>query len=130
MRYWPTILMALLLAGLGLYLYTVELPQHESQERHDSAEKKVLLFDQQALTGLIVKTDQQELVFARTPEKGWMLTAPLHTDADQREVQNLIRALVTGAVARVVENQPANLTPFGLDNLPTKFFAKACTLLK
>lgn len=116
MRYWPTILMALVLAGLGLYLYTVELPQHESQERQDSAEKKVLLFDQQALTGLIVKTNQQELVFARTPEKAWVLTAPLHTDADQREVQNLIRALVTGAVARVVENQPANLTPFGLDN--------------
>ena len=27
MRYWPTFVMALVLAGLGLYLYVIELPQ-------------------------------------------------------------------------------------------------------
>ncbi len=108
--------MALVLAGLSLYLFAIELPQHDLQERQNRTEKKILLFDQQALTELIVKADQQKLVFARIPEKGWMLTAPLHTDADQREVQNLIRALVTGTVTRVIENQQANLTPFGLDN--------------
>ncbi|MCX5724359.1 MAG: DUF4340 domain-containing protein [Nitrospirae bacterium] len=115
MRYWPTILLALILAGLGLYLYTVELPQQESHERQDSTDKKVLLFEQQAITGLIVTTDRQQLVFARTPEHRWILTAPLNTEADQREIQNLIRALVTGTVARVVESQPTNLAPFGLD---------------
>jgi len=116
MRYWPTLVMALVLAGLGLYLYTIELPQKESHDRQDIADKKVLLFDQQALSGLTVKTDRHELVFARTPEKGWVMTAPLKTDADQRELQNLIRALVTGAVTRIVENRPTNLTPYGLDD--------------
>jgi Domain of unknown function (DUF4340) len=108
--------MALVLAGLGLYLYAVELPQKESHERQDTADKKVLLFDQQAISGLTVKTDRYELVFARTPEKGWMLTAPFKTEADQREIQNMIRALVTGTVTRVVEDHPSNLTPFGLDD--------------
>jgi len=116
MRYWPTLVMALVLAGLGLYLYTIELPQKESHDRQDIADKKVLLFDQQALSGLTVKTDRHELVFARTPEKGWVMTAPLKTDADQRELQNLIRALVTGAVTRIVEDRPTNLTPYGLDD--------------
>ena len=116
MRYWPTFVMALVLAGLGLYLYAVELPQRESHEQQETADKKVLLLDQQTLTGLTVKTDRHELVFARTPEKGWMMTAPLKTDADQRELQNLIRALVTGAVTRIVEDRPANLTPYGLDD--------------
>ena len=116
MRYWPTLVMVLVLAGLGLYLYVIEFPQKESHERQDTADKKVLLFDQQTLSGLTVKTDRHELVFARTPEKGWMMTAPLSTEADQREVQNLIRALVTGTVTRVVEDHPTNLTPFGLDN--------------
>ncbi|MDH4187803.1 MAG: DUF4340 domain-containing protein, partial [Nitrospira sp.] len=32
------------------------------------------------------------------------------------EIQNLIRALITGAVSRVVEDHPASLTPFGLDD--------------
>ena len=108
--------MALVLAGLGLYLYAIELPQKESHDRQDTADKKVLLFDQETLSGLTIKTDRHELVFARTPEKGWMMTAPLSTEADQREVQNLIRALVTGTVTRVVEDHPTNLTPFGLDD--------------
>ncbi len=116
MRYWPTLVMVLVLAGLGLYLYVIELPQKESHERQDTADKKVLLFDQDALSGLTIKTDREELVFARTSEKGWVLTAPLSTEADQREVQNLIRALVTGTVTRAVEDHPSNLTPFGLDN--------------
>ena len=116
MRYRPTLVMVLVLAGLGLYLYVVELPQKESHERQDIVDKKVLLFDQDTLSGLTIKTDRYELVFARTPEQGWVLTAPLNTEADQREVQNLIRALVTGTVTRVVEDHPTNLTPFGLDN--------------
>ena len=116
MRYWPTLVMVLVLAGLGLYLYVIELPQKESHERQDTAEKKVLLFDQDALSGLTIKTDREEIAFVRTSEKGWVLTAPLSTEADQREVQNLIRALVTGTVTRAVEDHPSNLTPFGLDN--------------
>jgi hypothetical protein len=112
--------MVLVLAGLGLYLYTVEFPEKESQERQDTADKKVLLFDQETLSGLTIKTDQHELVFVRMPQQGWVLTAPLATEADQREVQNLIRALATGTVTRVVEDHPANLTPFGLDNPVTK----------
>ena len=116
MRYWPTLVLVLVLAGLGLYLYAVELPQKESHERQDTADKKVLLFDQDTLSGLTIKTDRHELVFARTPDRGWVLTAPLNTEADQREVQNLIRALVTGTVTRTVEDHPTNLTPFGLDN--------------
>ena len=108
--------MALVLVGLGLYLYAIELPQKESHDQQDTVDKKVLLFDQETLSGLTIKTDRHELVFARTPEKGWMMTVPLSTEADQREVQNLIRALVTGNVTRVVEDHPTNLTPFGLDN--------------
>lgn len=115
MRYWPTLLMALVLAGLGLYLYAVEFPAQEIQERQETARKKVLLLDQAAITGLSFKTDSSELVFERNPDKGWMLTAPLRTEADQREIQNLLRALVTGSVYRVVEDNPTALTPFGLD---------------
>ncbi len=125
MRYWPTLVMVFLLAGLGLYLYAVEFPKKESQERQDITEKKVLVFDQEALSGLTIKSDQQELVFARTSERGWVLTAPLKTDADQREVQNLIRALVTGTVARVVEDRSTNLAPFGLDTPVTTITVEA-----
>ena len=51
MRYWPTLVMVLVLAGLGLYLYAIDLPQKESHDRQDTADKKVLLFDQETLSG-------------------------------------------------------------------------------
>ncbi|HSF67973.1 MAG TPA: DUF4340 domain-containing protein [Nitrospiraceae bacterium] len=116
MRYWPTLVMAVVLGGLGLYLYVIEFPQKESQERQETSDTKVLLFEQENLSELTMKTDQHHLVFARTPDKGWMITAPISAEADQREVQNLIRALVTGTVTRTVEDHPADLAPFGLDN--------------
>jgi hypothetical protein len=125
MRYWPTALMALVLAGLGLYLYAVEFPAKESQEREETVKKKVLKLEEQAITSLIFKTDRDELVFERNAERGWMLIKPLRTEADAREIQNLIRALVMASVHRVVEENPTALSPFGLDKPVTTITVKA-----
>ncbi|HEU4686651.1 MAG TPA: DUF4340 domain-containing protein [Nitrospira sp.] len=116
MKYRPTLVMAIVLVGLGLYLYAVEFPAKEREERQEATAKKVLLLDEQAITGLTMKTDREELQFARNTDRKWTLTAPIRTEADQREVQNLLRALITGSVQRVVDENPAALAPFGLDN--------------
>ena len=132
-RYWPTAVMALVLAALGLYLYLVEFPTKESQEREASAKKKVLAIDQEAITSLTFKTDREELVFERNPDKAWMLTKPIHAEADTRELHNLIRAIVLGSVHRVVEENPTTLAPFGLEqpvaSLTIKSGSSAETLL-
>lgn len=107
--------MALVLAALGLYLYLIEFPAKESQEREESAKKKVLTVEEQAITSLTFKTDREELVLERTPDKGWALIKPIHAEADTRELQSLIRAIVLGSVHRVVEENPTTLAPFGLD---------------
>ncbi len=125
MKAWPTVLMAIVLAGLGAYVYFVEYPAKEREEHQEAAKKKVLSLEEQAFTGLTFKSDRVELVFEKRPEKGWQLTAPLHTEADQREIQNLIRALVTGSVHRVVEENPSSLGPFGLDHPVTTITVKA-----
>jgi len=127
-RYWPTALMALVLAGLGLYLYVVEFPAKESQEREEATKKKVLQLEEQAITSLIFKTDRDELVFERNSDKGWMLIKPLRTEADSREVQSLLRALVMASVHRVVETKPTALSPFGLDKPVTTVTVKTGTL--
>lgn len=107
--------MALVLAGLGLYVYLVEFPAKRTEEREEIIKKKVLTLEEQAITSITYRTDRDELVFERVPEKGWMMTSPLRTEADSREVQSLIRAVVMGTVQRVVEENPAELAPFGLD---------------
>jgi Domain of unknown function (DUF4340) len=114
-RYWPTAIMALILAALGLYLYLIEFPAKESQEREESAKKKVLNVDEQAMTSLIFKSGCEELVLERNTDKGWMLIKPIRAEADARELNSLIRAMVLGSVHRVVEENPTALAPFGLE---------------
>ena len=114
-RYWPTALLALIFSGLALYLYLVECPAKESQEREAADQKKVVAIDEHAITSLTFKTEHDELVFERIPGKGWLLTKPVRAEADPREIQSLIRAIVMGGVHRVVERNPAALAPFGLE---------------
>ncbi len=45
-RYWPTAVMALVLSVLGLYLYLIEFPAKESQEREAATKNKLLTVDE------------------------------------------------------------------------------------
>jgi hypothetical protein len=114
-RFWPTAIMALVLAALGLYLYFVEFPAKQSQERQESVKKKVVNVEEQAITSLTFKTDREELVFERHGDKGWTLIKPIRAEADTRELHSLIRAIVLGSVHRIVEENPTTLAPFGLE---------------
>jgi hypothetical protein len=115
MRYWPTLLLFLILAGLGGYLYFVEFPAKEREEQQAGVQKHLLAFPETAITGLTVATPQGPVQLKRSDRGQWTITAPLQADADPREVQALIRALVTGTVTRTVEDKADALAPFGLE---------------
>ena len=126
-RYWPTLLMFIVLAGLGSYLYLVEFPAEQREEKQESAQKQILLFPETAITGLSITTAQGPIEFKLTKPGKWSIVAPLQTDADNREVQALIRALVTGTVTRTVEEQATQLAPFGLEQPVTTLTITAGT---
>ncbi|UVT16577.1 MAG: DUF4340 domain-containing protein [Nitrospira sp.] len=126
-RYWPTLLMFAVLAGLGGYLYLVEFPAKQREEKQESEQKQLLLFPETAITGLSITTAQGPIEFKLAEPGKWTIVAPLQTDADNREVQALIRALVTGAVNRTVEEQATTLAPFGLEQPVTTLTITAGT---
>lgn len=115
MRYWPTLLMAGVLAALAGYLYLVEFPSQQRAEDTRTHAVKLLPFEESDITGLSLKTEAGQISMVRDP-RGWNLTAPLQAEADSREVQSMVRALVTGKVTRVVEDKAITLSPFGLQN--------------
>jgi hypothetical protein len=115
MRYMTTFLMLVILAGLGGYLYLVEFPAKEQEEKQEIEQKQVLSFPETAITGLSITTAQGPITFKQNAPGKWSIVAPLQTDADPREVQALIRALVTGTVTRIFDEQATALAPFGLD---------------
>jgi hypothetical protein len=115
MRYWSTLLMLVVLAGLGVYLYLVEFPTQQQEVTQETQQKRLLLLPETAISGLSITTAQGPVQFTRAESGEWTITAPLHADADTREVQALIRALVTGTVSRTVADRSAPLAPFGLE---------------
>lgn len=115
MRYWSTFLMLVILAGLGGYLYYVELPTQQQEVTQETQRKQLLLFPESSITGLAIMTPEGPVQFARATARTWAITSPLHADAETREVEALIRALVTGSVTRTVADSSAALDTFGLD---------------
>lgn len=111
--------MAGVLAALGLYLYLVELPAQRTDEMTASQATRILTFSEAEITRLTVRSSSGEVVLTQTPGQSWSITAPIQTDADQRQVQALLRALVTGKVSRLVEEHAVSLTPFGLERPST-----------
>jgi hypothetical protein len=116
MRYWPTLLMVAILTGLGGYLYFVELPAKQREDKQEVEQKQLLSFAETAITGMTVGTAQGPVELKRAESGAWIIAAPLQADADVREVQALLRALVTGAVTRVIEEGAAALASFGLEH--------------
>jgi hypothetical protein len=118
-RYWPTVLLGGIFVGLGLYLHFVELPEQRTELVTATQAKQILPFEQAQITALRVRSHSGEVVLSQPPGRPWGITAPIQTDADQRQVQALLRALITGKVSRLVETHPVSLTPFGLDHPST-----------
>lgn len=121
-RYRATIGLALLLAGLGAYLYLVELPGQQREEESEAQKSKLLSFDEKAITSLTVTSDHGVIELKTGEARNWQMTAPVQAEADSREVQSMIRALVLGKVSRVIEaspeSSPESLRPFGLEKPP------------
>jgi hypothetical protein len=114
-RYWFTILMAIALMGLVGYLYFVEFPAERAKTLQNTQEKKLLSFEQREITGLTVRSQGEEIVLTPGEGRGWTMSSPLKTEADAREVESLLRALLGGKVSRVVEENNMALGPFGLE---------------
>ncbi len=118
-HYWPTVLLAAILAGLGGYLYFVELPEQRTEVVTATQAKQILPFTEAQITAMKVLSHSGEVVLSQTTGQPWAIVAPIQTDADQRQVQAMLRALATGKVSRLVETHPVSLTPFGLDHPST-----------
>ena len=114
-RYTLTIAMAVALSGLVGYLYFVEFPTEQVKTKQETREKRLLPFEQREITGLTVRSQGEDIVLAPGESGTWKMSAPIQTEADSREVDTLVRALILGKVSRVVEDQPTALAPFGLE---------------
>lgn len=109
MRFRSTLLLALILAALGAYLYFVEREDVAEEEKKQT----LLVLDADQVTGVRLTYGDRELVLAKQDGR-WRLTAPVDAAADAIVVANLLRAITDAEVQKTIDDPPENLVPFGL----------------
>ncbi|MGH7804046.1 MAG: DUF4340 domain-containing protein, partial [Candidatus Binatia bacterium] len=110
MKFRNTLVVAVLFAALGAYLWWVERPKLEKEG------KPKTVFD--------VKLEDVSRVTLAYPDKtieiaktggGWWVKKPVELEADQTAVENLARAIVELELKRTLDGKIESLETYGLD---------------
>src|SRR5215203_856086 len=110
------IFLVLIAAGLGSYLYFVEM----KREPGDPAEKKAKVFSVEAdkIDELTIKSESGDRTTLKKNGKEWQVVSPAENGpaaVDQAEVSGITTNLATLEEQRVIEEKAGDLKEFGLD---------------
>lgn len=117
MRFKTTFLLAVVFAGLGLYLFLIEFPQEQKKEAQAEKASRVYSFNSKEVSGLIVQyPNMEEIGLTKDGAGKWQMTRPIETPAS-RTLINKIIGLMTDSLEfkQTVEEKPTDLRSFGLD---------------
>ncbi len=104
-----TAILAILFAALGGYLYYVELPRGAN----DASPAAALSFNFDAVSHIELEHPGRKVVL-ELRDGQWVMVEPVDAPADQRNVQNLVKAIQECAIKRTL-GDVGDLAPYGLD---------------
>ena len=116
-RFTSTLLLVVVLAGLGAYIYFVDSNQPSSSARSGGApgtREKLFTIEADKINELRI-TAKGETSLLRKSDSGWKLFEPAQVDADPPEAIGVATALTQVEVVRVVQENATDLAKFGLD---------------
>jgi hypothetical protein len=108
------LVLAVLVAALGGYLYFYEVPQAQKEAQKE----KLAGVAADAVTGVQLVYPDRTIVLTKT-DKGWRLTQPVDAPADEAVVKSIVQAVTALEVQKSLDEMPADLGPFGLDKPST-----------
>lgn len=112
-----TLILVVVLAGLGGYIYFVDSERPEPGIDGGPAKAKVYTLEPDAITEVKL-TYNGETSVVRKSDSGWAMIEPVQTEADPAEAASLAQALVNLELVRMLDENPADLAPFGLAEPP------------
>ncbi len=108
---WRRILVLfVLVAALGAYLYFYEVPQAQKEGKKD----KLIAVDKDAVTGVALTYPDRAIELTKK-DTGWRITKPVDAPADETVVKSLVATIADAEVQKSLDDLPADLAPFGLD---------------
>ena len=112
-----TLVLIVVLAGLGGYIYFVDSKRPEPGVDGGAATEKVYALEVDKIDELKL-TYNGETSLLRKSASGWTMVEPVQTGADPAEAISLAQALTNLERVRVLDENPGDLTPFGLAQPP------------
>jgi hypothetical protein len=111
-----TLILVVILAGLGGYIYFVDAKRPAASADGSSATKeKVFTVEADKINELRV-TSQGQTSLLKKAESGWKLVEPVQIEADPPEAIGVATALTNLDIVRVIDENATNLEQFGLAN--------------
>ncbi len=110
MRFRTTLLLLLVLAGLGGYVYWVEYPKAQEKDK----KQKLYEFKTDEATEVDLVFADRELVLKKSGDD-WRLTKPLDAPADAVTVKNLVGAIADCEIKKELTETSSDLATYGLD---------------
>jgi len=110
-----TIVLALIVLGLGGYILFVDIPQTREFQKQETQERRIIPFDDREITAITWETATETIELQRDVKYRWTITKPIQFPADNQEVRRILRALTIGKIKRTIEDGPSTLEKYGLD---------------
>jgi len=114
--YRTTILLAVIFAGLAVYLYTIEVPTMEQEVVQQQEVQRLLPFDYREVNELKITKRTETIHLSRDDRHRWSVREPIQAKADSREIGKILRALEIGKISRVIQEETKDLSEYGLDS--------------
>jgi hypothetical protein len=115
-RLTSTLLLVVVLAGLGGYIYFVDSKRPATTPGGSEASLgKVFTVEAEKINELRISY-QAESALLKKDDSGWKLVEPTQVEADPPEAIGLTTALTNIDIVRVVDENPTDLAQFGLAN--------------
>lgn len=109
-----TLFLLVVLVGLGAYIYFNEWKAPSIAEVRASR-PKVLTAAPDAIEQVTVRSASSDITTLTKSGEAWRITSPVDADADATAMSAITRALANLEIRQVVDENPADLTQYGLD---------------
>jgi len=101
-------------AGLGAYIYFVEMKRDPATGTATAAREKVFTIATGAIDDVEITNASAEVTRVTRKDTSWALTAPEAAEADIVAVSTLVSAIESLERVKVIDESPASIEPFGL----------------
>jgi hypothetical protein len=108
-----TIVLAVVLIGLGAYIFFVDSKRPEGAT--EAKDKAFAAIEPDNIEEVRIKSASGETAHVVKASQGWQIDNPVKADADPSEITSVTSNLVSLEIQRVVDENPADLGQYGLN---------------